>query len=157
VRADRLVVYLAGPVRGPNALWRNDFEHLLNAVPHHYPTLIFPGANVAGATDDAHANMRTDLYVAGDLLSVRDADLVVALLLKEESGRGTSFELGYAHALGKPILPVAATEEDRTSWCFAIGATPHFYPHLGAVAEVVRYLAEQASGTARFDPGAPGA
>jgi nucleoside 2-deoxyribosyltransferase len=153
---DRLVVYLAGPVRGPNALWRQDFEAELMSAGGLNALCIHPGANVPGVTTVEEANARTDLYVAGDLLSVRRADIVVAYIRAEESGRGTGFELGYAHALGKTLLLVAESAEDERSWCFAIGSAPAVYPSLAAAAEVVRYLVAQVHGTSSYDPGLPG-
>ena len=153
---DRLTVYLAGPVRGPNALWRRDFEEALGHLrPSRWPLLIHPGANIPGAADAREANGRTDLFVAADILSIERADLLVAFLRAEESGRGTGFELGYASSCGTRILPVATSDEDRSSWAFALGNVPFVYRSLGDAAAVVAYAAAQLAG-ARYNPELPG-
>lgn len=155
---DRLVVYLAGPVRGPNALWRAEFEAALRAGWERdagrwpYPILIHPGANIPGT---GAADARTDLYVSADLLSLARADLVVAYLRADETGRGTGFELGYATARGSRVLPVATFDVDRESWRFALANAPLVYETLDVAAAAVAYAAAQLSG-ARYDPARPG-
>ncbi|MBA3875615.1 MAG: hypothetical protein C0498_01540 [Anaerolinea sp.] len=156
---DRLAVYLAGPVRGPNALWRDEFELALStAWRQHgglnwpYPLTIRPGANIPGAPA---ADDRPDFYVPADLVSIGRADLVVAYLLADESGRGTGFEIGYATARGIRVLPVAGTPADRESWRFALANVAFVYPDLATAAAAVAYAAAQLAG-ARYDPARPG-
>ena len=155
-----MLLYLAGPVRGPRALWRDEFEKALHAaIPidgtgmASRPQLIFPGANIPENPDDADG--RTDLYVAGDLMSVAAADMVVAYLHHAESGRGTGFELGYAHAAGIPLVLIAESPEDRASWCFAIGTAAHIYGSFAEAARLVAYVSAQFNG-ARYRPDLPG-
>ena len=46
---------------------------------------------------------------ASNIQALRRADVVVAILVNY--GRDLAFELGFAHALGKPIIALAETSE----------------------------------------------
>lgn len=151
---DRLVLYLAGPVRGKNALWRDDFEEALRRLDARVLT-IHPGGNVPGARTVEEADASTAVYVKGDLLSIDKADIVVAWLNAEATGRGTSFELGYAKAKGKTTLLITSSDEDRVSWRFALANEPFTCPDFDSAATIVAYVSGQLRGS-RYDPSRPG-
>lgn len=152
-----LTLYLAGPVRGPGALWRRAFGAALGLQfgglcdPGDI-LLISPGRNITGATTKAEAEAAVHLYVPGDILSLRRADALVAYLRAESGGRGTSWELGYASARGLPIFAIAPEPADRVSWVFALGNLAVSYPGIAEAAQAVAHAAGQLSGKAQYDP-----
>ena len=139
-------VYVAGPIAGPNADFRYRFDVALDrqlalhGLPLTAVHVIHPGAvDTLGADPES----RTEVYVAADLDSIRKADLVVAYLCADEAGRGTSFEVGYAVASGRAVLPVVVGVAAMYSWRFALAAIPCHYASLDEAAHVVAYWARQ--------------
>ena len=62
-----------------------------------------------------------------DVRGLRDADFVVALDHGFTSDAGTAWEMGYAHALGKPSYIVSVAEGDPTrSLMLLFGCTRYF-------------------------------
>ena len=156
-----MIVYLAGPVRGPNASWRLDLSGLVAdayarlAPDHAWPAFLHPGGNLPEPYQD-NPEEHVGLYVPADLLSVRRADLLVALLLAEESGRGTGIEVGMALGMGKPVLALAPTQADADSWRFAIAAGALWYRSAEKLAVALVMAAAQLSGISRYNPDQPG-
>ena len=142
-----LTVYLAGPVRDQYD-WRGRFRDSLHGDERSLVTLVFPGERMPYGEDD-DPELRSEIYVPADLVAIRAADVLVAYISHEHSGRGTALEVGYALALGKPVLPLIHWPQDveptRYAWRFLLGAVPHVYD-LASAAATVGYMARQKAG-----------
>jgi len=73
---------------------------------------------VEAAPDDEYLDPRnhglTDekMYTQWDLAAIREADIIFAYLQADNpAGHNMAFELGFAHALGKPILFVNESQK----------------------------------------------
>lgn len=156
-----LTVYLAGPVRGPRASWRDAFvagyaqwarAHGMDSA---WPLFVCPGGSMPlGWSDAPEAAPR--VYMAADLVSVRRADVVVALLDAGETGRGTATELGIALERGIPVLALVRSDADSASWVFALAAGVSAYRSEEELYAALAYAAMQVSGLLRYDPARPG-
>ena len=134
-----LSVYLAGAVRGSKGAWRDRIPDIPNV------RFIHPGAHIPGGNEER----RSELYGPADRISVQKCDILLAHCDRIEAGHGTAVEIGMALAYGKEIFLVCPSEESRSVWRFAVGATPTVYSSLEEAVEVIRYAAAQVSGSAR--------
>lgn len=106
------VIYLAG---GMQSDWRDAASRISG---HRF---IDPREMNAGIDDPA-------IYTENDLAAIREADGVLVFMSPDNpSGYGLSVELGYAHALGKPIAWVDTLGEDWRSRYFGM------HRHIAAV------------------------
>lgn len=153
-----LTVYLAGPVLVTSD-WRQQLEAAISMAERRDQRvlaplrLIHPGGRLL-IPDGDDPELRSDLYVPADLVSIRHADMVVAWLTADHAGRGTAVEIGYALGLGKPVLPILpdgmqdSRKEDGAlyAWRFTMGLVPATYSLASAAAAIV-HAAHQLDGS----------
>lgn len=112
------VIYLAGPFFNDEqrALVKN-IETLLASIK---PTLkVFsPSRDGTVCPPDATREVRKKAYES-NVLNVRDADLVVALI--DDKDTGTVYEMGMAAAIGVPILAYAKSSSHKLNLMLAEG------------------------------------
>ena len=96
----RYRIYLAGPLFSEAERAYNLILHDLLAV--HLFDVYLP--QEAGDTDPARCGEVHGAIFAQNLLALRDADVVVAVIDGADADSGTSWEMGYAYALKKKIV-----------------------------------------------------
>ena len=96
----RYRIYLAGPLFSEAERAYNLILHDLLAV--HLFDVYLP--QEAGDTDPARCGEEHGAIFAQNLLALRDADVVVAVIDGADADSGTSWEMGYAYALKKKIV-----------------------------------------------------
>lgn len=91
-------IYLAGGFRGTIAgvKWQ---EYVKKKLPYIHISFLDPSTHPEMAAP-SH-------YTAWDLIAVRNCDVVLAYMeVENPAGWALAMEIGYAHALGKPVLLV---------------------------------------------------
>jgi nucleoside 2-deoxyribosyltransferase len=107
-------VYLAGPLfTQAERRWNGELADDLRRL---QPTLevVLPQREAVAALEENGMNFKKVFQICLDGISRSDA--VVALLDGSDADSGTSFECGYAYAMGKPVLGVRTDfrgSEDR--------------------------------------------
>jgi nucleoside 2-deoxyribosyltransferase len=110
----RIKVYLAGPLfTQAERRWNRELARCLNnLIPQC--DVILPQDRAAKFIDGTKVNFKG--IVRDCISTLGRADLVIALLDGSDPDSGTSWECGYAYALGKPILGIRtdlrASEDD---------------------------------------------
>lgn len=120
-------IYLAGGMRSD---WQ---DRLIAKLPSGRITIYDPRSQTT--TDPSE-------YTAWDLAHVVRADCIVSQMAPDNpSGFGLSVEVGYAYALGKPIIFIDQIQSDWRS--------KYFDMHRQIAAEVVREIDEAAEAVIR--------
>jgi nucleoside 2-deoxyribosyltransferase len=96
-------VYIAGPLFSSHERWYlEQIAHVLEQA--NFETFL-PHRD-AGLIDNAGLERRGDLFQA-DIQALENCDICVALLTGPDHDSGTSAELGYAYAKGKPCFGIS--------------------------------------------------
>ena len=78
-----------------------------------------------------------DKIFVADLNALRESDLTVALITGWDIDSGTSAEIGYTFALGKPIIGIDASER-RFRNLFVEGMITEKVQHIGAIIPAIK-------------------
>jgi nucleoside 2-deoxyribosyltransferase len=95
-------VYVAGPLFNTHERWY--LEQIASALESKGYTTYLPHRD-GGLLDDKSDASRTKIFQA-DLDALKKCDICVALLTGVDQDSGTSAELGYAYAKGKPCYGI---------------------------------------------------
>ena len=99
-----MVVYLAAPLFSQvERRWNRELARLLEEKVEGLNVVLPQDYRVDGRFND---RQRLQELFRLCLEDVRSADVVVAILDGPDADSGVAFEMGYAHALGKPIVGV---------------------------------------------------
>jgi nucleoside 2-deoxyribosyltransferase len=108
-------IYFAGPLfTQADRLWNRSITDELRALDPSVEILLPQDAAGKAAGDDGVINFRHLFQIC--IRGIAESDVVVANLDGSDSDSGTSFECGYAFAIGKPVLGVRTdlrASEDR--------------------------------------------
>ena len=138
-----LTVYLAGPITGMTYSravdWREEFGLMNSRIRtlspmrgKDYLKQEFGDKALPGTVDyrRSHVMSTDDAIYARDLWDVRRSDVVVANFLgAKERSSGTTFELGFARALGKLIILVIEPDGSNPNDSVFIRKSANFTVH----------------------------
>lgn len=112
---DKIKVYLAGNL---HSAWRDELLGKLEmAGVVHRVELLCPHAT------DQCGDQAAAFYVPRDLLLLSLADIVFAMVNDLSINSGTSAEVGYAYALGKPIIMCRLSSKPSFDFIAALATT----------------------------------
>ncbi|MDI6875998.1 MAG: nucleoside 2-deoxyribosyltransferase [Methanomicrobiales archaeon] len=97
----RYRVYLAAPLFSDAERTYN--ARLRDALAEHLFAVHLPQERSDGCRRDRDANRA---IFADNVRAIRDADIVVAVCDGADADSGTAWEMGFAHALGKPVYAI---------------------------------------------------
>lgn len=112
-------VYLCGPIRGLSVgqatAWRDDFVEMSSPTAlcldptRDHEFVIDPSGVIVGPKQTPIA--RSSALVSRDLADVKRSSLLVANFTHSTANIGSLIEIGYAHALGIPIVLILNPED----------------------------------------------
>tara|TARA_Y100000034_G_scaffold63291_1_gene76574 strand:+ start:4245 stop:4724 length:480 start_codon:yes stop_codon:yes gene_type:complete len=126
------LIYLAGPIQGQTydeaVVWRTEFAKEINVYapstrclsPMRDKEELIGSEKIEGKHEDSFW-CSEDLIRVRDISDIRRCDLMLVNLLGADKGRGTVWEMGFAAALGKPMV-VLAEEDVREHPLLSYGA-----------------------------------